>query len=113
MSLIVCVVTTDTPDTVIKDTEETSAVLYSYQDALNSGSVDAAVKLYAKDGVCMPQYLLSSVGIDEVRKKYQHFFTMIKFDVRFHIIEVVPTAPEWAFARTESMGTTIYVWGRM
>lgn len=96
---------------VTKDTEEISAVLNSYQDALNTGSVEAVVKLYAQDGVCMPQHSTSSVGIEAIREKYEQFFANIKFSVKFHIIEVVPIAPEWAFARTESKGTTKFTAG--
>lgn len=89
-----------------KDVEAISAVLHSYQDALNNASVDSAVSLYTSDGICMPQHAPSFIGIDNVRKAYESFFAIIKFDVKFSIREVVPVAPDWAFARTNSEGTT-------
>ena len=45
----------------------------------------------------MPQNSPSAVGIDEVRKKYKQFFAMVKFDVKFYIIEVIRTAPRGGF----------------
>ncbi|KAL6720105.1 hypothetical protein ACLMJK_002026 [Lecanora helva] len=89
-----------------KDIEAIAAALRSYQDALNNASVDDAVNLYTQDGICMPQHAQSFVGIDNVRKAYQGFFSMIKFNVKFDIQEIVPVAPDWAFARTNSAGTT-------
>jgi ketosteroid isomerase-like protein len=37
-----------------------AAILAQYQDALNRSDTDAVMKLYASDGVFMPQTLLSS-----------------------------------------------------
>ena len=91
---------------VSKDIEAIAAVLHSYQEALNTASVEDAVKLYTQDGICMPQHAKSFIGIDNVRKAYEGFFSMIKFNVKFDIQEIVPVAPDWAFARTNSAGTT-------
>ena len=88
------------------DIEEIRALLLRYQDALNAGSVDDALELYTKDGIVMPQHSHSHIGTDSIRKAYEGFFSMIKFQVSFDVKEVVPTAPDWAFARTESKGTT-------
>jgi hypothetical protein len=38
-----------------------------YEDALNQSDIDAVMKLYAVDGVFMPQNSPSSVGADAVR----------------------------------------------
>ena len=89
------------------DIEAIAAVLQTYQEALNTSSTEEAVELYTRDGVCMPQHAQSFVGIQNVRKAYDGFFQMIKFNVKFEIQEIVPMAPDWAFARTNSEGTTI------
>lgn len=91
---------------VSSDIEAIAGILHDYQDALNSASTEDAVRLYAQDGVCMPQHARSIVGIDNIRKAYDGFFSMTKFNVRFDIKEIVPVAPDWAFARTNSAGTT-------
>lgn len=91
--------------TVSQDIEAIKKILLSYQDALNNHSVDQAVSLYTRDGICMPQHASSSVGSENVRKAYEGFFALIKFDVEFEIQEIVPMAPDWAFARTNSAGT--------
>jgi uncharacterized protein (TIGR02246 family) len=80
-------------------------VLSKYQDALNKSDTDAVMKLYAFDGVFMPQNSPSSVGTDEVRMAYDAVFQTIKLTVRFNIAEVVEIAPNWVFARTNSAGT--------
>ena len=81
-----------------------SAVLAKYQDALNQSNTDAVMKLYAADGVFMPQNSASSVGAQAVRKAYDAVFDAIKLTVKFDIVEVRQLAPEWAFARTNSAG---------
>ena len=87
-----------------KDIEQISAVLRAYQDALNNANVEDAVKLYTQDGIVMPQHSPSFVGIASVRKAYEGFFEIIKFDVKFDIQEIVPVSPEYAFARKERVG---------
>jgi uncharacterized protein (TIGR02246 family) len=79
--------------------------LSKYQDALNQSDTDAVMKLYAFDGVFMPQNSPSSVGTDEVRKAYDAVFQTIKLTVKFNVAEVVEIAPNWVFARTNSAGT--------
>lgn len=93
-------------NTVTKDTEEIAAVLDRYKDALNASSTEMVMKLYAPDGVVMPQHFPSSVGTEAVRKTYDDIFAAITLSVKFTIEEIVPVEPEWAFARTNSAGTT-------
>ena len=82
------------------------AVMASYNDALNKGSTGAPLMLYAEDGVFMPPYSQSAVGKDAVRKAYDAVFAELKFDVKFTIAELVLMAPNWAYVRTNSAGTT-------
>jgi len=82
------------------------AVMASYNDALNRGSTDAALMLYADDGVFMAPYSQSAVGEEAVRKAYDAVFSELKFDVEFSIAELVMMAPNWAYVRTNSAGTT-------
>jgi uncharacterized protein (TIGR02246 family) len=81
-----------------------AAVLTNYQDALNQSSTDAVMKLYASDGVFMPQNSPSSVGADAVRKAYDAVFGAITLQVKFAIAEILQIAPDWALARTNSAG---------
>jgi len=80
-------------------------VLAKYQDALNESDTNAVMKLYAADGVFMPQNSPSSVGADEVRRAYDAVFKAIKLTVQFNVAEIVEVAPNWVFARTNSAGT--------
>jgi uncharacterized protein (TIGR02246 family) len=82
-----------------------AAVLAKYEDALNQSDIDAVMKLYAFDGVFMPQNSPSSVGADAVRKAYDAVFKAIKLTVKFNVAEVVEMAPNWVLARTNSAGT--------
>jgi uncharacterized protein (TIGR02246 family) len=88
-----------------KEEEAVAAVLARYEAALNASDTVAVMRLYAPDGVFMPQHFASSVGADAVRKAYDEVFAAIKLTVKFAIAEVHQTAPEWAFARTNSAGT--------
>ena len=87
------------------DEQAVAATLAKYQDALNQSDTDAVMKLYAFDGVFMPQNSPSNVGADAVRKAYDAVFKTIKLQVKFDVEEIRQTAPEWAFARTNSAGT--------
>ena len=64
------------------------AVMASYNDALNRGSTDAALMLYAEDGVFMAPYSQSAVGKEAVSKAYDAVFRELKFDVKFSIAEL-------------------------
>ena len=87
--------------------EEITNLLAKYNDALNDSSVEAVLPLYAEDGVFMPPYSPSAVGIKAVRQAYDNVFKAITLKVKFDIVELVEMAPEWAFARTNSAGTTV------
>jgi uncharacterized protein (TIGR02246 family) len=84
--------------------ESVAAVLAAYENALNKSDTEAVMKLYAPDGVFMPQHSPSSVGADAVREAYKAVFNTITLKVKFAIAEVRQVAPEWAFARTNSAG---------
>jgi uncharacterized protein (TIGR02246 family) len=86
------------------DEKAVADVLAQYQDALNQSDTDAVMKLYATDGVFMPQHFPSSVGTDAVRKAYLAVFATITLKVEFTVAEVVQVAPAWAFASTNSAG---------
>jgi len=86
------------------DEKAIAAVLAKYQDALNQSATDAVMKLYASDGVFMPQNSPSSVGAPAVRKAYDAVFEAIKLNVKFDVAEIHQVAPDWAFARTNSVG---------
>ncbi|MGB6689237.1 MAG: SgcJ/EcaC family oxidoreductase [Terracidiphilus sp.] len=89
-------------------TDAITALLKKYNDALNRSSTDAVMPLYAEDGVFMPPYSPSAVGLEALRKAYDAVFRAITLNVRFTIAEIVELAPEWAFARTNSAGTTLH-----
>jgi uncharacterized protein (TIGR02246 family) len=81
-------------------------VMAAYNAALNGGSWEAVAPLYAEDGVFMPPYSQSAVGKNAVRKAYDGVFAELKFEVKFTIAELVVMAPNWAYVRTNSAGTT-------
>ena len=87
------------------DKEAITALLERYAEALNESDTESVMKLYTEDGVFMPQHFPSSVGADAVRHAYDAVFHAIRLTVKFHIEEVEPVSPEWAFARTNSAGS--------
>jgi uncharacterized protein (TIGR02246 family) len=97
---------TKRPTTVNTAEAAVADALVRYERALNTSDVDAALDLYAPDGVFMPQNSPSSAGVDEVRKAYELVFRTITLRVQFSVTEVHQLAPDWAFARTNSTGTS-------
>src|ERR1700744_6127271 len=95
------------PYQAVDDEAAIRDVMASYNGALNSGSTDAALALYADDGVFMPPYSRSAVGKEAVRKAYDAVFAELKFDVKFTIAELVVMAHNWAYVRTNSAGVTV------
>jgi uncharacterized protein (TIGR02246 family) len=83
-----------------------TSVLKKYEAALNASDTDTVMTLYDADGVFMPPYSQSAVGAGAVRTAYDAVFRAITLRVEFRIEEVVEMAPGWAFARTNSSGTT-------
>jgi uncharacterized protein (TIGR02246 family) len=94
------------PSTAADDETAIRSVMAAYNAALNGGSTEAVAPLYTEDGVFMPPYSQSAVGKDAVRKAYDAVFAELKFDVKFTIAELVVMAPNWAYVRTNSAGTT-------
>lgn len=88
------------------DETAVASILKEYQTALNASDTEAALKLYAPDGVFMPQHSPSSVGTAAVREAYQAVFAAITLTVEFQIAEIRQIAPEWILARTNSAGRT-------
>jgi uncharacterized protein (TIGR02246 family) len=87
-------------------TKAVTALLAKYNEALNASSTEAVMPLYAEDGVFMPPYSDSAIGSAAVRKAYDAVFKAITLNVKFTIAEIVELGPGWAFARTNSSGTT-------
>jgi uncharacterized protein (TIGR02246 family) len=82
-------------------------VLSAYNQALNASDTQAVMPLYADDGVFMPPYSPSAVGLAAVRKAYDAVFAAIRLTVKFEIAEITEMSPDWVFARTNSAGTTL------
>jgi uncharacterized protein (TIGR02246 family) len=80
-------------------------VMSSYESALNASSTQAAMPLYAEDGVFMAPNNQSAVGKASVRQAYDAVFKAITLGVNFAIAELVVMSPQWAFVRTNSTGT--------
>jgi ketosteroid isomerase-like protein len=76
-------------------------VIKAYEKSLNASDTDAALTLYGKDPVFMPQFSPALSGRDAVRAGYDHVFETIKLNVRFTIHEIVEMG-DLAYVRTTS-----------
>jgi uncharacterized protein (TIGR02246 family) len=76
-----------------------------YESALNASSTEAAMPLYAEDGVFMAPNNQSAVGKASVQQAYDTVFKAITLKVKFTIAELVVMSAQWAFVRTNSTGT--------
>ena len=88
------------------DENAVASILKDYENALNSSDTEAALRLYAPDGVFMPQHSRSGVGTAALRQAYDAVFAAIKLTVQFDIAEIRQIAPDWVLARTNSAGRT-------
>jgi uncharacterized protein (TIGR02246 family) len=88
------------------DKAQIEAALKGYEQVLNASDVDGVLKLYTEDGVFMSPNNPSAVGIQQVEAAYTGAFQAIDLNVEFDIVEVEVIADDWAFARTNSSGTT-------
>lgn len=80
-------------------------VIETYQRALNGNDVDGVLKVYAEDGVFMPEHSPASVGLPEIREAYEMVFKTIDLDVGLHIVEIEILGDNWALVRSTSDGT--------
>ena len=88
------------------DTIAIKHALSDYNAALNAGNTGAVLPLYTVDGVFMPPFSPSAIGKMELEHAYDVVFKELTFDVKFKIAELVVLAPNWAYMRTNSAGTT-------
>jgi uncharacterized protein (TIGR02246 family) len=89
-----------------KDASNIRQTLSSYNTALNAGKTALVLPLYTEDGVFMSPYSSSAIGKADVAQAYDAVFAELKFHVKFSIQELVVLAPDWAYVRTSSAGTT-------
>jgi uncharacterized protein (TIGR02246 family) len=80
-------------------------ILKEYEAALNASDTEAVMRLYADDGVFMPQNFPSSVGAPANRGAYDTVFGAIQLTVKFAVREIQQTGENWVMARTNSAGT--------
>ena len=88
------------------DREIIHGVLEAYEQALNASDVAGVLRLYTQDGIFMAPHNASAVGIDVIEAAYGAAFQAINLNVAFDIVEIEVVADGWAFARTNSAGTT-------
>jgi len=93
---------------IARDEAGIRETMAAYNAALNGVKTAAVLPLYAEDGVFMPPYSQSAVGKSAVAVAYDKVYEELQFDVKFTIAELVVMAPDWAYVRTNSAGTTFH-----
>ncbi|HEX4735484.1 MAG TPA: SgcJ/EcaC family oxidoreductase [Thermoleophilaceae bacterium] len=81
-----------------------TAVLKSYEKALDAGDVEGVARLYTDDAVVLAPNAPSAVGIGAVRTAYTSIFQTIDLDLTFKIAELTIVSRNWAFLRSASSG---------
>ena len=99
---------TMTQATIARNEAGIRETMAAYNTALNGGKTAAVLPLYTEDGVFMPPYSQSAVGKSAIATAYDKVFEELQFDVKFTIAELVVMAPNWAYVRTNSAGTTFH-----
>ena len=83
---------------------EIAAALKQYQQAFNSGDIDATMSAFTKNPVVLVPGYPTAVGYEAVRAVYEGQFRAIRFSIQFEIDEIQQLNKKWAFARTHSDG---------
>jgi uncharacterized protein (TIGR02246 family) len=78
-------------------------VIKAYEKSLNTSDTQAALDLYGKDPIFMPEYSVALSGCDAVKAGYEKVFSILKLNVNFTIHEVVEMG-DLAYVRTTSAG---------
>lgn len=86
--------------------EPIRTLLKTYERVLNDSDVAGVLSLYSRDGVFMAPHNPSAIGLDAIKAAYTAVFKAIDLNVKFDIAEIEVIADNWAFARTNSVGTT-------
>lgn len=84
------------------DIAQVTALLATYERALNTADATSAASLYAEDGVFYPYNVPTAAGA-EILGSYEQIFNTIKLEVAFTVHEIVVDG-DIAFATTESNG---------
>ena len=88
-----------------QDIEEIRTLLTHHQDVLTSGDVDEVLELYSAKAVLLAPKIQPAANHEAIREAYAAILSNMKHGGAFNIEEIVPTAPDWAFARTISEQT--------
>lgn len=83
---------------------EIGKALAQYEAALNASDTTAVAEMFVADAAFMAPNNPSAIGLDAIQRAYDGIFQTITFDMELTVAEVVQTAPEWAFVRTNSKG---------
>ena len=91
------------------DIDDIRAILAQYQTSVNENDIDEIVdNQYASDAIFIaPSPSRPASGQDAIRRAYQAIYLssgtrIVPGSTVLRIEEVVPTAPDWAFARLET-----------
>ncbi len=85
------------------DEQAIREVLTTYAQSLNDADAQAAVAVYAEDGVFYPYNLPTATGTTELLASYEQIFRTIKLEIAFTIDQVVVDG-DLAYAATSSAG---------
>jgi len=82
----------------------TAAAGQDSEQALNASDTNKVMSVYARNSVFMPQNRPSQVGAKAIRNAYTGIFKAINLDIKFKLAEIRTIGPDWAFARSNSIG---------
>jgi len=100
-----CATTPDVaPKTSGPEVGAVKEVIDRYEHELNASNVDGIARLYADDGVFMPQHVPAAVGRKAIKGLYGGILGAIDLDIVFTVDEL-EVIGDTAWARTRSKGT--------
>jgi uncharacterized protein (TIGR02246 family) len=87
--------------------QEITSLLKAYEKSLNASDPKAALALYGREPILMPQGMPAFIGREAVLQAYEGFFKVLKLNVVFTIHEIVEMGGDLAYGRTSSAGEQV------
>ena len=84
------------------DIEELRKTLQDHNTAFNAGNLDDLLFSFSPNAIFIAPHSRPAAGEEAIRRAFEEIIAAMAFEVKMEILEIVPTGPDWAWARIET-----------
>ena len=84
------------------DIEDLRKTLLDYSTAFNAGNLDDLLFIFSPNAIFIAPHSRPASGEGAIRTAFEEIIAAMAFEIKMEILEIVPTAPDWAWARIET-----------